>query len=825
MFKTFITLSQLTVIMASLIPGYEYDIFISYRQKDNKGDRWVSEFVEALKTELESTFKEEINVYFDINPQDGLLETHDVDESLKDKLKCLIFIPIISRTYCDPKSFAWEHEFKAFVEQASQDQFGLKVKLPNGNVASRILPIQIHDLTAEDKALFEKELGGVLRAIEFIYKEPGVNKPLTSEDDEKKNLNNTKYRIQINKVANAIDEIVRSLKSIQTAPLKDKTRQSNPFDEFKKENERKELINKVIFNQKSKKWMIVLLSAFLCVVGAYAIYQIIYRSKQTQDLTKLEKSIAVLPFVNDSPDEENAYFINGIMDEILNNLQKIKDFRVLSRTSTEQFRGSAKLTIPKIAKELDVNYIVEGSGQKYGNTFRLRVQLIAANNEKHLWAESYEQEIRDTKDIFKIQSQVAQAIASELKATITPEEKQLIEKTSTTNLTAYDFYQRGGEELRKYGNLNRQSLKRAEEMYNKALEYDSTFARAYIGLADVYYTKHFYESYYSENFLDSVLVLADLALSYDDHLADAYYTRAKYYLQIGKTEQAIKAYDKALKYNPNYWEVYNNKGHYVYFMDYNNMDFVKGLEYLHKAVSINHGKELPDLLRGLGLAYGWEAGFLQKGNYYFQEAFKLDGDTNAYFMDLAMLEQVSRNYEKAIELFNKCYVRDSNSVEITGWLAYDYYMLDQSKESLKYVKKFEEKLEGADWLFYSAMKRIGYVYWQNGYKKEADQWFNKQKKISEESIKMGRYYSIDAYYDLAAVSAFKGEKGKAYENLRKVSKIHACPLWLLASIKDDPLFNSIRNEPEFQKIVSDLEAKYQEEHERVKKWLEENNML
>jgi hypothetical protein len=104
--------------------------------RQSKGDRWVSEFVKALTTEDESTFKEEINVYFDINPHDGLLETLDVDGSLQDKLKCLIFIPIISRTYCDPKSFAWEHEFKAFVEQASQDQSGLKVKLLNGNVAS-----------------------------------------------------------------------------------------------------------------------------------------------------------------------------------------------------------------------------------------------------------------------------------------------------------------------------------------------------------------------------------------------------------------------------------------------------------------------------------------------------------------------------------------------------------------------------------------------------------------------------------------------------------------------------------------------------------------
>ena len=178
--------------MASIIPGFEYDIFISYRQKDNKYDGWVTEFVDNLKKEPEATFKEEVRAYFDINSHDGLLETHDVDESLKGKLKCLIFIPIISRTYCDPKSFAWEHEFKAFVDQVSRDQFGLKVKLHNVNVASRVLPIQIHDLKPEDKILVEKELGGFLRAVEFIYKEPGVNRPLTPYDDEKLNLNKTR---------------------------------------------------------------------------------------------------------------------------------------------------------------------------------------------------------------------------------------------------------------------------------------------------------------------------------------------------------------------------------------------------------------------------------------------------------------------------------------------------------------------------------------------------------------------------------------------------------------------------------------------------------
>jgi hypothetical protein len=117
---------------------------------------------------------------------------------------------------------------------------------------------------------------------------------------------------------------------------------------------------------------------------------------------------------------------------------------------------------------------------------------------------------------------------------------------------------------------------------------------------------------------------------------------------------------------------------------------------------------------------------------------------------------------------------------------------------------------------------MGYVYLKTGHKNEADRLFREQKRISEESIKMGRWYSIDANYDIAALYAFLGEKEKAYENLRAVNKIHICPLWLLNLIKNDPFFDGIRDEPEFQKIVNDLEAKYQAEHDRVIKWMKEN---
>ena len=202
--------------MSSIIHGFEYDIFISYRQKDNKYDGWVTEFVSNLKKELEATFKEDVSIYFDENPHDGLLETHNVNRSLEGKLKSLIIIPIISQTYCDPKSFAWQNEFCAFNLQVAGDHFGKNVRLANGNIAGRILPVRIHDLEPEDVALFEKETAEVMRPVDFIYRLPGVNRQLRAKDDEQiKNPNQILYRDQINKVARAIKDIIGGLKNFQ----------------------------------------------------------------------------------------------------------------------------------------------------------------------------------------------------------------------------------------------------------------------------------------------------------------------------------------------------------------------------------------------------------------------------------------------------------------------------------------------------------------------------------------------------------------------------------------------------------------------------------
>ncbi|OFY61379.1 MAG: hypothetical protein A2X04_15545 [Bacteroidetes bacterium GWF2_41_9] len=316
-----------------------------------------------------------------------MLETHDVDASLKDKLKCLIFIPIISRTYCDPKSFAWEHEFKSFIEQASNDQFGLKVKLPNGNVANRVLPIQIYDLHPEDKSLIEKELRGVLRAIEFIYKEQGVNRPLTPKDSEEKNSNKTNYRNQVNKVANVIDEIIHCLKGKEPAAFARKVSADKNVHDTE-EDKSNDVSAKVMIPKKSKRWLITALSILLCVVGVIALYKVINSGKHVKDASEKDKSIAVLPFklISDEPDKQ--YLADGMMDAITLHLSKIKDLRVMSRTSVEQYRGTTKTT-RTIGQELDVVYMLEGSFQKFGDDAKLIVQLIKANEESHVWGDEY----------------------------------------------------------------------------------------------------------------------------------------------------------------------------------------------------------------------------------------------------------------------------------------------------------------------------------------------------------------------------------------------------------------------------------------------------
>jgi TolB-like protein/Tfp pilus assembly protein PilF len=568
----------------------------------------------------------------------------------------------------------------------------------------------------------------------------------------------------------------------------------------------------------SNSWKIASYISFV-VIAVLIVLNIIPRSKENEIL---DKSIAVLPFRNDSPDEGKMYFINGTMEAILDNLCKIEDLRVPGRTSVEQYRENPK-PIPTVAEEMNVSYILEGSGHRDGNNVRLYVQLLDGRKDKHIWSKSYD---ADIEDIFAVQSKIAQLVAAKIEAIITPEEKELIEKIPTTNLTAWDFYQRGREEYLKssWFSYDSVALERAGNYFHKALEYDSTFARAYTGLAWVYGSVYRKGEFFSETYMDSLLTLAEIALWYDSQLAEAYTIKGEYFTAKNQLEKALIAYNSALELNPNDWMAYLERGWYYYW----HYDLVQALNDFHKAAFLNRGAGLSDILFAIATAYSSDLGFKQEGLAYNRQALELSGDSIHYYDILGSSEQAIGNFKNSIEIYKKGFKIDSNHLGILGALGHAYLSLGELEESFKYFKKHVETLEYTERDYYvlNNWHRIGYVYLKNGYNKEAEYFFDRQLEFCNKSIDLGRPYGLYyVYYDLAALYAFQGEKEKALDNLNVYIQNRVIPLWMVTLIKGDPLFDNIRDEPEFQKIVGDMEAKYQAEHERVRQWLEENDML
>ena len=558
-------------------------------------------------------------------------------------------------------------------------------------------------------------------------------------------------------------------------------------------------------SKSSNSWKIASYISFAVIVGLIVL-NVIPRGKERN----LEKSIAVLPFRNDSPDQE-MYFIDGAMEEILDNLCKIQDLRVVSRSSVEQYRDEPK-PIPVVAEEMNVSYVLEGSGQRDGDKIRLTVQLLDGSRDEHIWSESYYREI---KNIFELQSEIAQLVAEEIKAVITPEEKDLIEKIPTTNLTAHDYYRKADQEL-----MN-DNLDRAEELFRKAIEYDMRYADAYVGLARIYWRKNYWQTIFEEDFMDSALILANKALSIDDRLSDAYVIRGNYYWQIDEIDRAIEEFDRAIEFNP------NNGWAYVFGGSlFAQIDIVKSIQYYHKALALNRGDQLPRMLDNVGWAY-LPTGFIDKSRFYYTEAFKLTGDSAHYYDNLRICEYVNEDFPLAIEYLKKSYALDSANTSIHSYFG-EYYMLNGDfVQSLKHYKKWMEEtdLTGQNAVF--GWHRVGWAYWMNGFKEEGEAFFLKQIEYCNHILEMGRVIgtTFRNYYDLAATYAFMGDKEKALLNLSEFKKYLTGDRWGVMYFNNDPLFDPIRDEPAFQQIVRDVEAKYQEEHERVRQWLEENDML
>jgi len=268
------------------------------------------------------------------------------------------------------------------------------------------------------------------------------------------------------------------------------------------------------------------------------------------------QSIAVLPFDNRSPDPNDAYFTEGIHDDLLTNLSHIGSLKVISRTSVSRYANTDK-SIPEIAHELGVATVMEGAVQRAGNQVRINVQLIDAQTDEHLWAQIYDREL-STENLFAIQSEISESIARALEATLTPEEEQRVKQRPTQNLAAYEAYLRGRQLMARRESA---SLEQAKSEFQQAITLDPGFALAWVGLADTHHLLATYGTLSQKEASPIIQDALDRALAIDDRLGEAYASLGLLRANQGRWPEAEAAFKKAVALSPNYataWHWYSN---------------------------------------------------------------------------------------------------------------------------------------------------------------------------------------------------------------------------------------------------------------------------
>jgi tetratricopeptide (TPR) repeat protein len=689
--------------MSSIIEGYNYDIFISYRQKDNKHDGWVTEFVDNLKGELESTFKEDVSVYFDINPHDGLLETHDVGASLKEKLKCLIFIPIISRTFCDPKSFAWEHEFKAFVDLASNDRFGLMVKLPGGNVSGRVLPVRIHDLAAADIRECEAVLGGVLRGVEFIYKSQGVNRPLRSkEDNPHDNLNHTTYRDQINKVANAVSEIITGLQSEKATPPVEPEVETRPAKVVKVE----------------KKTLLYSLSSSLIVIMALVSF-FLFSSGSTLPFTERDW-VVITDFENQTQNPVfdkslyTAFSLSASQSSYVNVIPRSRMIETMARMEAKDRTTINDSTGREIATREGVAIYIVPSISEVGNRYVITAKILETKTGNLLKSEVLYAETVD--GILPALDRLSKNIRrhfGESRYRISTQDKPL-SKVTTSSLDALKLYSLGIEHHLLL------DFEGAKDYYEKALRIDTGFIAAKASLGNILIEK--FDSidkgrellsqavksvdrltereklgilaFYAinvENDLPKAIKYAGMRIDLypDDPVAHS--NLGWYYQNSGKFEEALKEYKAAVRINRNLALTYSGIL-WIYLEKLGQPD--SAIIWAGKMITDN-----PQNAWGYSnLGAGWiSLDSLDKAESAFTKAREINPDFTVNLFRLAHTYRLQGRNDKAIGILKEILKKNPDEASAYYDSGINYQAMGNPKEARRNFYEFK-RIATEDWV-------------------------------------------------------------------------------------------------------------------------------
>ena len=569
--------------------------------------------------------------------------------------------------------------------------------------------------------------------------------------------------------------------------------------------------NQGVTDKKRKYGKSVVIGIITIIVLASVILLILFKPF-TPEQSNTEKSIAVLPFKNDSNDSTNLYLINGLMESILDNLQKVGDLRVISRTSVEKYRNNP-MTIPEIAKELNVNYFVEGSGQKIGDQILLNIQLIEAPGDRHLWSEKYNREV---KDIFKLEAEIAKNIVSNIQAIITPEEENRINKIPTDNFIAYDYFLKGLDLLNKG---TRDNLVKAIPFFEKAIEHDSEFARAYSAIAMAY---HFLDlNQVEKKYTLQVNNYADKALFLDSQLPQGLVAKALYYIDEKDYARAVSYFEKALDCNPNYDLAIGLLADlYVNYIP----NTEKYLEYALRGqkIDLKTYDSMTSSIIYLHLSNAFiQCGFTDEAELYINKSLEFNPDNlfseyvKAYIL-YAKNKDLSETKRLLVETLKKDTSRYDVLIE-TGKIC--YYLRDYTS-AYKYFKKYLEIKKALDLDVYrSEDGKIGLVLSKIGLSVESEKYFSYYLAYAENDNSIYKHLSLSMYY------SYKGDTDKAIDELKLFSQQTNYTYWVILFLKIDPLVDNISNLSEFKKVFNDLEIKFWNNNKRIKSSLKEKGLL
>ncbi len=527
---------------------------------------------------------------------------------------------------------------------------------------------------------------------------------------------------------------------------------------------------------------------------------------------EIEKSIAVLPFINESSDSLNLYFVNGLMESTLNNLQKIEDLRVISRTSVAKYRNTNK-SIPEIAEELNVNYLVEGSGQRIDDQVLLNIQLIETSTDRPVWGEQYNREVGD---VFALQNEVARKIADAIEAVVTPAEVKQIEKIPTENLVAWDYYLQA---LVPYNTGTKEGLTEAISLFEKAIEQDPQFSLAYAYIAFSYYNTDLFLK--QKQHTEQINNFADKALLYDSKSAESLMAKALYYLQINEYKLALPHLEKALEYNPNSSSVVQMLS-VLYASDVPNT--AKYLTYALKGIQLDIAAKdsITKSYIYLNLSNALiQNGFVEEALTFINKSLEYNaGNYYSPLLKIYILFARDGKTEQTQKRLMKEWNKDTTRLDILQEVAKFLYFQEKFDSAFYYYKKFADSREAYNLDIYPQENaKIAFVYERKGLHEQAKNFMNAYTGYCEKD------QTIYKSAGMAVKYAYEGKNDEAIEQLKIFATQDNYQYWILLFMKTDPLLKPLKSHPEFDGIIQKINDRFWKKQDNLKKLLKNKGLI